>query len=164
MGRVAFENRIVKVLLLDAGCGGGWDRPAFPARGADAAIGCELEWASAQHASARYGETTSLIQANLDALPMATASVDLLVSIQVIEAPVELASVSCRVPQGPDGRWVRSLSTPNRLTFSPGSGRGERPTNPFHVEEFDPETARRDHRWQPISECWSVSVLCMASA
>ncbi len=28
-------------------------------------------------------------------------------------------------------------ATPNRLTFSPGLGRGERPTNPFHVEEFD---------------------------
>ena len=29
------------------------------------------------------------------------------------------------------------MSTPNRLTFSPGLGRGEKPTNPFHVEEFD---------------------------
>jgi hypothetical protein len=31
------------------------------------------------------------------------------------------------------------LSTPNRLTFSPGLGRGDKPTNPFHVEEFDAE-------------------------
>lgn len=29
------------------------------------------------------------------------------------------------------------MSTPNRPVFSPGLDRGERPTNPFHVEEFD---------------------------
>ena len=31
------------------------------------------------------------------------------------------------------------VSTPNRPVFSPGLGRGEKPTNPFHVEELDAE-------------------------
>jgi hypothetical protein len=29
------------------------------------------------------------------------------------------------------------VTTPQRHTFSPGLGRGEKPLNPFHVEEFD---------------------------
>ena len=31
------------------------------------------------------------------------------------------------------------VSTPNRPVFSPGLGRGEKPTNPFHVAELDAE-------------------------
>ena len=31
------------------------------------------------------------------------------------------------------------VTTPNRPVFSPGLGRGEKPTNPFHVEELDAE-------------------------
>ena len=134
-----FESRIVKGVVVDAGCGEGYGIDLLSRRGAHAAIGCELERASAQHASARYGETTSLIQANLDALPLATASVDLLVSMQVIEHLWNLPAflTECRRVLTAGGSAV--FSTPNRLTFSPGLGRGERPTNPFHVEEFDPK-------------------------
>ena len=32
-----------------------------------------------------------------------------------------------------------AVSTPNRLTFSPGLGRGEKPLNPFHANELDAE-------------------------
>ena len=35
-----------------------------------------------------------------------------------------------------------ALSTPNRLTFSPGVERGEKPLNPFHVNELDAEELR----------------------
>ncbi len=65
--------------------------------------------------------------------------VDLVVSLQVVEhlwALRRFLSECVRV-LAPGGRCV--ISTPNRLTFSPGLSRGEKPTNPFHVEEFDAE-------------------------
>ena len=37
----------------------------------------------------------------------------------------------------PQGELI--VTTPQRVTFSPGLGRGEKPINPFHVEEFDAE-------------------------
>jgi SAM-dependent methyltransferase len=43
----------------------------------------------------------------------------------------------CRRALRPGGALI--VSTPQRLTFSPGLDRGEKPVNPFHVEEFDGE-------------------------
>ncbi len=74
----------------------------------------------------------------------------MVVSLQVVEHiwnpdgyVRELARV-CR----PGGVVV--LSTPNRLTFSPGLGRKERPDNVFHCREFDAdELAGSATRWAP---------------
>jgi SAM-dependent methyltransferase len=71
------------------------------------------------------------------ALPPAAAGVDVVLALQVIEhiwTPPELLAEAARVLR-PGGLLV--LTTPNRLTFSPGLGRGQRPTNPFHVREYD---------------------------
>lgn len=79
------------------------------------------------------------VAANLDRLPLATDSTDLIVSLQVVEHLWDLRGFlgECLRVLRPGGELI--ISTPNRVTFSPGLGRGERPTNPFHVEEFDAE-------------------------
>ena len=73
------------------------------------------------------------------ALPLADDSVDLTVSLQVIEhvhdVPGYLASL--RRVTSPGGRVV--VATPNRLTFTPD---GDVPTNPFHDLEFSPTELR----------------------
>ena len=79
------------------------------------------------------------LRANLIDLPLRSATVDGVVSLQVIEHLWDLPSfwAECRRVLRPGGRLV--VSTPNRITFSPGVARGQKPTNPFHVEEFDAE-------------------------
>jgi hypothetical protein len=46
------------------------------------------------------------------------------------------------------------LSTPNRLTFSPGLPRLGRPPSAYHVREYDADELRAElHRWLPT---WTV--------
>jgi len=79
------------------------------------------------------------VRANLALLPIAAQSASLVVSLQVIEHLWDVRSFLTQLCAAvvPGGRIV--ISTPNRLTFSPGVARGEKPLNPFHVEEFDRE-------------------------
>ncbi|HEX8767591.1 MAG TPA: methyltransferase domain-containing protein, partial [Jatrophihabitans sp.] len=73
------------------------------------------------------------VRGNLAVLPVASDSIDTVVSLQVIEHvwdhPQFLAE--CVRVLRPGGLLM--LSTPNRLTFSPGA---DRPVNPFHTHEF----------------------------
>jgi SAM-dependent methyltransferase len=68
-------------------------------------------------------------------LPLADASVEVVVCLQVIEHVTrqeDLVGECARVLR-PGGILV--VSTPNRLTFSPGR---DRPRNPFHTRELSP--------------------------
>ena len=64
---------------------------------------------------------------------------DAITCLQVIEHLWDLPRFlrDCRRVLAPGGLLI--VTTPQRLTFSPGLGRGEKPLNPFHVEEFDAE-------------------------
>ena len=63
----------------------------------------------------------------------------MLVTLQVVEHLWDLRGFlrDCAPVLRPGGLLV--VTTPNRPVFSPGLGRGEKPTNPFHVEELDAE-------------------------
>lgn len=122
--------------VLDAGCGEGYGLAVLAEAGAARVVGVDLDAATVAHARATYAADDPRIEvhaAELKALPLDDAEVDLTVSLQVIEhvwdVPGTLASLA-RVTR-PGGHVL--LATPNRLTFTPGSAT---PVNPFHVREF----------------------------
>ena len=126
---------------VDAGSGEGYGAEMLRGRVAERVVALEFDPAAADHSAAAYPRVSTL-RANLDALPLATGAVDVVVSMQVIEHLWDLGRfiAECRRALRPGGLIV--LATPNRLTFSPGLGRGEKPINPFHVEEFDASQVR----------------------
>ncbi|GAB3595236.1 hypothetical protein GCM10027446_20190 [Angustibacter peucedani] len=122
--------------MLEAGCGEGYGTDVVRRAGARHVLGLDYDAAAVAHARDRYSPT-AFARANLVHLPLAAASVDVVLSLQVVEhiwTPQELLAETARVLR-PGG--LLALSTPNRLTFSPGLARGEKPTNPFHVRELD---------------------------
>ncbi len=128
-------------IVVDAGCGEGYGLPLL-ADVATTVIGLELEAPAAIHAGTRYQDCAQVIRANLDRIPVATGNADALVSMQVIEHLWDLRGFLSEVRRVLAPGATTVLATPNRLTFSPGLARGEKPTNPFHVEEFDADQLR----------------------
>lgn len=122
-------------VVLDAGCGEGYGC-ATVARAARAVLGVDYDLPALRRARRHHGGA-AFARANLVALPLADACVDVVLSLQVVEhiwSPDELLADTARVLRA---GGLLALTTPNRETFSPGLGRGQRPTNPFHVREFD---------------------------
>ncbi len=124
--------------VLEAGSGEGYGAALLRRSGADVVLALEYDAPSARHAAQSYPDVTT-VRANLAAVPVAARAVDVLVSLQVVEHLWDLREFlrDCTRVVRPGGLVV--VTTPNRPVFSPGLGRGERPTNPFHVEEFDAE-------------------------
>jgi SAM-dependent methyltransferase len=127
-GQIAPEG-----ILIDAGAGEGYGIDLLRGR---LRIAIDYDAATCAHIHDHYLDVAA-VRANLIALPLPTGSVDAVVTLQVLEHMWDplafLREVRRIVTAG--GRVL--LSTPNRLTFSPGLARGEKPTNPFHVEEYD---------------------------
>jgi len=132
--------------VVDAGCGEGYGTELLAtacesAGSSTPVVGLELDPSAATHVAQRY-DRVRVVRSNLDAVPIATSQVGLLVSLQVVEHLWDLAGFLAECRRVLDDSGVAVMSTPNRLTFSPGLGRGQRPRNPFHVEEFDAEQLR----------------------
>lgn len=123
-------------VVVDAGSGEGYGAALLKAGGAARVVALEYDQMAAGHSNRHY-PGISTVRANLAALPLLDDCADVLVSMQVIEHLWDLPGflADCRRVLRPGG-WI-VVTTPNRLTFSPGLGQGEKPTNPFHVEEFD---------------------------
>ena len=117
--------------LLEIGAGEGYGS-AMLAERVPAVLALDYDAAAIAHLLRQY-PALAAVRANLAALPVASDSVDTVVSLQVIEHvwdhPQLLAE--CARVLRPGGLLV--LSTPNRLTFSPGT---DKPVNPFHTHEF----------------------------
>lgn len=132
----ALADRMSGAAVVEAGSGEGYGAAMLRSAGAATVLALEYDDASARHAHTTYGSVRT-VRANLAMLPVATASVDLLVTLQVVEHLWDLRGFlrACFRSVRPGGALV--VTTPNRPVFSPGLGRGEKPTNPFHVEELD---------------------------
>ena len=118
--------------VLEAGCGEGYGADLI-ASVARRVVAVDYDAATVAHVQARYPHVTTLA-GNLAALPIPDASVDVVVNFQVIEhlwdQPQFVAE--CLRVLRPSGLLL--MSTPNRVTFSPGR---DAPINPFHTRELN---------------------------
>jgi len=123
-----FAAGVVGGTVVDAGCGEGYGseilRPS-----SRKVVSLDLDAPTLIHARSRY-PSPSFVRGDLVKLPLADASTDGIVALQVIEHlahPEGFVREARRVLR-PEGVLV--VSTPNRATFPAG-------INPFHVHEYD---------------------------
>jgi SAM-dependent methyltransferase len=117
--------------VLEVGCGEGYGTDLL-ARTAQGVLGIDYDALTVAHARAAY-PAAWFVRANLAALPVPSGSVDVVATLQVIEHVWnhgEFVRECLRVLR-PGGLLL--VTTPNRLTFSPGL---DKPVNPFHTKEF----------------------------
>ncbi|BBX66127.1 S-adenosylmethionine-dependent methyltransferase [Mycobacterium saskatchewanense] len=124
--------------VLEAGCGEGYGADLI-AGVARRVVAVDYDETTVAHVRARYPRV-EVMRANLAELPLPDASVDIVVNFQVIEhlwdQPQFVAE--CARVLRPSGLLM--VSTPNRITFSPGR---DTPINPFHTRELNADELRQ---------------------
>jgi SAM-dependent methyltransferase len=118
--------------VLEAGCGEGYGADLI-AGVARRVVAVDYDDTAVAHVRARYPRV-EVTQANLAELPLPDASVDVVVNFQVIEHLWDQGQfvAECARVLRPSGLLM--VSTPNRITFSPGR---DTPINPFHTRELN---------------------------
>lgn len=118
--------------VLEAGSGEGYGADLI-ANVARRVVGLDYDESAVAHVRARYPRV-EMLHGNLAELPMPDASVDVVVNFQVIEHLWDQGQfvAECLRVLRPGG--VLLMSTPNRITFTPGS---DTPLNPFHTRELN---------------------------
>ena len=119
--------------VLDAACGEGYGSWLLASCAAEV-IGIDVDAAAIGHAVARYAARPNLryLQGSCAALPLATGSVDLIVSFETIEHldAQEATLAEFRRVLTPSGALV--ISSPNKAIYSAETGYA----NEFHVREL----------------------------
>lgn len=148
-------------VVLDAGCGEGYAADLLRGVWPDVrVVGVDYDAATTAHAArAHGGERAAYLRGALTALPLVTGGADVTVSLQVLEhiwTPGDYVPELARVTRA-GGAVV--LSTPNRVTFSPGLGRREEPSNLYHCREYDADELRSElRRWLPGADVTVVGL------
>lgn len=133
--RYAFACRFVAgKRVLDVACGEGYGAAALRAVGAANVIGVDISSEACDHARRKYGIDARLGSA--EQIPLADASVDVVVSFETIEHVPDPAQflAECRRVLATGGQLI--ISTPNKDVYS----RPERGwSNPYHCSEMTEE-------------------------
>ena len=118
--------------VLEAGCGEGYGADLI-AGVARRVVAVDYDQSAVVHVRHRYPRV-QVLHANLTELPLPDASVDVVVNFQVIEHLWDQGQFirECARVLRPGGLLM--VSTPNRITFSPGR---DTPINPFHTRELN---------------------------
>jgi SAM-dependent methyltransferase len=118
--------------VLEAGCGEGYGADLIAGR-ARRVIGLDYDESAVAHVRARYPRV-EMLHGNLATLPLPDGAVDVVVNFQVIEHLWDQGQfvTECHRVLRPGGALL--ISTPNRITFSPGR---DTPINPFHTRELN---------------------------
>ena len=132
------ENYALDRICGDIGSGEGFGPQLLLSAGARSVFGIELDASAVSHSATTY-PGSNFIRANVVALPIATKSTDIVVSLQVIEHLWNVETYLQEMHRVLRVGGFLVISTPNRPIFSPGLARKSSPVNPFHVEEFDAE-------------------------
>jgi len=125
-------DRCADRVVLEAGSGEGYGADLI-AGVARHVIGLDYDDSAVAHVRARYPRV-DMRKGNLAELPLEDGSVDVVVNFQVIEHLWDQAQFvdECARVLRPSGLLL--MSTPNRITFSPGR---DTPINPFHTRELN---------------------------
>jgi SAM-dependent methyltransferase len=144
---------VVHGYVLEAGCGEGYGAELLRER-CDALVALDYDASTVAYVRAVHAGIP-VLRGNLVALPLRAASLDTVVSLQTVEHlwDQDAFVAECIRVLRPDGNLV--VSTPNRLTFSPGLAPGEAPRNPFHTRELDPGDL-----FDLLNEHASVDTIC----
>ncbi len=118
--------------VLEAGCGEGYGADMI-AEVARSVIGLDYDELTVAHVRDRYPRV-DVRHGNLAALPLPDESVDVVVNFQVIEHLWDQPQFVRECFRVLRGSGVLLMSTPNRITFSPGR---DTPVNPFHTRELN---------------------------
>ncbi|SDG37813.1 Methyltransferase domain-containing protein [Lentzea fradiae] len=120
-------------VVLEAGCGEGYGAQLIRTV-ARRVIALDYDELTSQHVASTYPQL-DVLRGNLAMLPLRDESVDVVANLQVIEHlwDQEGFLAECRRVLRPGGTLI--VTTPNRLTFSPGQ---DTPLNPFHTRELAP--------------------------
>ncbi|BBX99861.1 class I SAM-dependent methyltransferase [Mycobacterium seoulense] len=118
--------------VLEAGCGEGYGADLI-AGVARRVVAVDYDEAAVAHVRARYPRV-EVMRANLAELPLPDASVDIVVNFQVIEHLWDQAQFVAECARVLRRGGSLMVSTPNRITFSPGR---DTPINPFHTRELN---------------------------
>lgn len=118
--------------VLEAGAGEGYGANLI-ATVANRVVGLDYDESAVAHVQSRYPRV-EMVRGNLAELPLEDESVDVVVNFQVIEHLWDQGQFvdECARVLRPSG--VLLMSTPNRITFSPGR---DTPINPFHTRELN---------------------------
>jgi SAM-dependent methyltransferase len=118
--------------VLEAGCGEGYGADLL-AGVARRVIGLDYDESAVAHVRARYPRV-EVRQGNLAALPLPDGAVDAVVNFQVIEHLWDQGQFVAECFRVLRPSSLLMVSTPNRITFSPGR---DTPINPFHTRELN---------------------------
>jgi SAM-dependent methyltransferase len=118
--------------VLEAGCGEGYGADLI-AGVARRVVAVDYDEAAVAHVRSRYARV-EVMQANLAELPLPDASFDVVVNFQVIEHLWDQAQFVAECARVLRSSGLLMVSTPNRITFSPGR---DTPINPFHTRELN---------------------------
>lgn len=120
-------------VVLEAGCGEGYGAQLIRTV-ARRVVALDYDELTSQHVARAYPQL-NVLRGNLAALPVRDGGVDVVANLQVIEHlwDQEGFLAECRRVLRPGGTLI--VTTPNRLTFSPGQ---DTPLNPFHTRELAP--------------------------
>lgn len=120
-------------VVLEAGCGEGYGANLL-AGVARLVCGLDYDALTVAHVGKAYPGVRA-VRGNLARLPVRGSAVDVVANLQVIEHLWDQEGFlgECHRVLRPGGRLL--ITTPNRLTFSPGR---ETPLNPFHTRELAP--------------------------
>lgn len=122
---------------LDLACGTGYGSKILAQSGAREVTGVDLSEAALEEGRRLHAhERVRLLQG--DAFhPPVDGQFDVVVSFETIEhlpSPEKLLDVMARLVT-PDGAFI--CSTPDRAVSNPGTTKLDRPSNPYHLMEFD---------------------------
>jgi SAM-dependent methyltransferase len=125
-------DRCVGFDVLEAGAGEGYGADLITGV-ARRVVGLDYDESAVAHVRARYPRV-DMRHGNLAELPLADGEFDVVVNFQVIEHLWDQGQfvAECHRVLRPSG--VLMMSTPNRITFSPGR---DTPINPFHTRELN---------------------------